>query len=336
MSNRVVAIKILGIGDYLFPSLPATFTTREHPLYKKTLAGTVTSLTDQLSSEISVFGNLGSDSTMSFSVLSTDVTRGYLLSRNKKEILNVFGEPIRIRSYITPDPGTVSVNTSGALVVGGFYRIANTAFECVGYTGLYQMNRIWGCAPVPIASSVIGPEEYIGPKVYDVYNGPLGGVEQLPVMIETVDLDSMTPEVIWRGYVSGVTVDTSAHADNQIRVTCSSLMAYVKQAPFVPAWGPVNVTLNRDTTGGIFTRGDSVQTARAYTITDYNQLVYGPIYDPATPVTGATRVNLWQIRDGSKGGIAVPDFTANPGFVDRKSTRLNSSHVSESRMPSSA
>ena len=35
---------------------------------------------------------------------------------------------------------------------------------------------------------------------------------------------------------------------------------------------------------------------------------------------------------GFKGGVSL----AATGFTDRKSTRLNSSHVSESRMPSSA
>ena len=51
MSNRVVAIKILGI-NVEGEALPAVLTTRAHPLYDSLFAGTVVSLSDQLSSEI--------------------------------------------------------------------------------------------------------------------------------------------------------------------------------------------------------------------------------------------------------------------------------------------
>src|ERR1043166_8004275 len=50
---------------------------------------------------------------------------------------------------------------------------------------------------------------------------------------------------------------------------------------------------------------------------------------------------LQQASDLAKLGVRVADFVINqkgtldPGELDRKSTRLNSSHVSESRMPSS-
>ena len=40
------------------------------------------------------------------------------------------------------------------------------------------------------------------------------------------------------------------------------------------------------------------------------------------------------IRAAEQVGIEIPRFCDHP--LDRKSTRLNSSHVSESRMPSSA
>ena len=35
-------------------------------------------------------------------------------------------------------------------------------------------------------------------------------------------------------------------------------------------------------------------------------------------------------------GLTEPDFGSNPSGIDRKSTRLNSSHIQKSRMPSSA
>ena len=46
-------------------------------------------------------------------------------------------------------------------------------------------------------------------------------------------------------------------------------------------------------------------------------------------------VKQWQ--PGTKGGfVTVQNGGSFPGYPDRKSTRLNSSHMSESRMPSSA
>ena len=322
MSNRVVAIKILGIGEY-GSSQPATFTSRYHPLYGSGLAGTVVSLTDQLSSEIGVFGSLGSDSTTSFTILSTDTTRFYLMSRGKIEVPGYQGQPVRVQNYIPPDPGVITANVTSTanFVIGNNYRIQNTAFECVGIGAGVQLQRTWGCAPVPIAMTSIGPDEVLGSKVYDLNQGVLGGVEQLPVIIETVDLDSTTPEVIFRGFISSVTNDTSAHGDNLIRVSCSSMMAYVKQAPFVPAWGPVNMTLARDNTGGIFTRRESEVTARAEAQTNYDERLYGKLFSNANgyPI-GGTVAGLWQIRDAAKGGIAAADLDTNPGYVTISST----------------
>jgi hypothetical protein len=79
MSKRVVVIKILGLGD-TNSVLPAVFTTRLTGLYSGGGEGTVVSLSDQLSSEISVFGSLGSDPSTSFTILSTDATRKLLLN----------------------------------------------------------------------------------------------------------------------------------------------------------------------------------------------------------------------------------------------------------------
>ena len=45
----------------------------------------------------------------------------------------------------------------------------------------------------------------------------------------------------------------------------------------------------------------------------------------------------WNSRDEQfHWSITMPDGTPRPAYVDRKSTRLNSSHIQKSRMPSSA
>lgn len=314
MSNRVVAIKILGVGVDSSNN-PATFTTRAHPLYSTALEGTVVSLTDQLSSEIAVFGTVGSDSTTSFTVLSTAATRSLLLSRGKVEVLDPYrNEPLRLNQYIPPDPGPVTLNvTATNLVVGDRYRIQNTAFKCTSVSPVV-FERTWGSAAVPIAMVQQSEDSVIGSKIYSVSNGnPLGGCEQLPVIIETVDLDSMTPEVIFRGYVAKVSNDTSAGQTNLIKVDCSSMMAYLKQAPFVPAWGSVAITPADGSVSGIFTRSESSFTATVQQSTFWNTRLFGDIYDPLAPVTAATVSSLWQIREGDKGGIGervtFPDGT---------------------------
>ena len=71
------------------------------------------------------------------------------------------------------------------------------------------------------------------------------------------------------------------------------------------------------------------------------------VRDPAPVASGAGAVevhaagksNLWALTLGSI-GVVYGDIGTSPLYAlresDRKSTRLNSSHVSESRMPSSA
>ena len=305
MSNRVVAIKILGVGQDGIDA-PATFTTRAHPLYPAALDGTVVSLTDQLSSEIAVFGTMGSDSTTSFTILSTAATRSILMSRGKVEVLDPYrNEPLRLTDYIPPDPGPVTLNVNATnLVAGDRYRIQNTAFKCLSVSPVV-FERTWGCAPVPIAMVQQSEDSVIGSKIYNVSNGnPLGGCEQLPVIIETVDLDSMTPEVIFRGYISKVSNDTSSGQQNLIKVDCSSMMAYLKQAPFVPAWGTVATNPAAGSQSGIFTRSESSFTAIVQQSTYWNPRLFGDIYDPLAPVTAATVSTLWQVREGDKGGIA--------------------------------
>ena len=59
----------------------------------------------------------------------------------------------------------------------------------------------------------------------------------------------------------------------------------------------------------------------------------GKVYDPANGIDGATREIC--VVDGRITDQAPPHASVIDA-QDRKSTRLNSSHMSESRMPSSA
>jgi len=310
MSDRVVAIKILGLGTTT-SVFPAAFTTRAHPLYISVAEGTVVSLTDQLSSEISMFGSMGSDSTTSFTILSTAATRALLMSRGKVPVKDPTNrnQPMRTTGYISPAPGTVTipVSTPAPFTVGGYYRIQNTVFKVTAKTPTLQADRVWGCAnvPIPMTQQGVGGQP-VGSVIYDLNGGnPLGGCEQLPVVIETVDLDSVQPEVIFRGYISKVTNDTSSGQTNLIKVDCSSMMAYLKQAPFVPAWGAVTANTTRRA-GLIYQTAQNDAVIQTVLTTPWQPELYGARFDPLSPEDGATVVNLWQVREEGKGGINVP------------------------------
>jgi hypothetical protein len=319
MSNRVVVIRILGL-NLAGEQSAAVLTTRFHPDYDDVFAGTVVSLSDQLSSEIQVFGSLGSDSTTSFTVLSTADTRQLLMSRGKREVLDPSNrnQPVRMLDYIPPDPGpvTIPVLDPSLFTVDYQYRVQNTVFRITSNSPTLVGNRVQGCAPVPIPMSLESSGVFIGSLIYDLNDdSPLGGCEQLPVEIETVDLDSSVPEVIFRGFINKVSNDTSSGQQNLIKVDCSSLMAYVKAAPFVPAWGSVSVRLAGSGIGEVVNIEGAETLAQAYVETGYNSKLYGPLYNPASPVTGATVSTLWQVRQEGFGGIGLADVTTSEGKV---------------------
>jgi len=309
MSDRVVAIKILGLGD-TSSVVPAVFTTRPITGQSTLVAGTVVSLANQLSSEIQVFGTLGSDSTTSFTVLSTPATRRLLLSRGKVEVYDpTLHQPVRLTGYVSPADGVVTIPVSypAAFTVGNYYRVQNTVFKIVSKSPVLTGSRVWGCKNVPIAMTQQGVgNEPIGAKLYDLNDdNPLGGCEQLPVVITTQETDGSDVEVIFRGYVSKVSNDTSSGQQNLIKVDCSSMMAYIKSAPFIPAWGAVTATATRPE-GRIYQTDGNANVIQTLIITEWVPEVFGTRYDATAPVAGDTIVNLWQVRQESKGGISVP------------------------------
>ena len=319
MSKRVVVIKILGVGD---PGsvLPAVFTTRLTDLYSGSGEGTVVSLANQLSSEIQVFGSLGSDSTTSFTVLSTAATRQLLLSRGKTEVYDAAShQPVRLSGYVSPASGVVEIPVPdpSLFTVGNYYRVQNTVFKIVSNSPTLTGARAWGCANVPIAMTGQGVgNEPLGSKVYDLNNGnPLGGCEQLPVVITTQETDGSDEELIFRGYVNKVSNDTSSGQQNLIKVDCSSMMAYLKSAPFIPAWGPVTVdsTIPSDT---IYDNANNYNRIDTVLTTPWQPELYGNRFDPLGAQAGDTVVSLWQIREEGIGGIGAPlAHYQSPGVI---------------------
>ena len=61
----------------------------------------------------------------------------------------------------------------------------------------------------------------------------------------------------------------------------------------------------------------------------------GPLVETRWLADNAQAVQIVEVRADAKSFLSAPEVTVDKKG-DRKSTRLNSSHVSESRMPSSA
>jgi len=248
-SDRVIIIRIAGIGlDGVNPALPLTLTSRELPYITSAdgIVGVVTELSTQFSSEISLFGTLGSDPTTTFSVLANTQTLSTLMARGATPIRDGNNGSVQTTAYITPSPfPTIRVTDAGFINVGDRFRINGCAYEVIysdnAAPGLLSCEMRHGSAPQPVPVRTIG-EEIVGPTLYAEYwqsvDYPTGGIEQQPITISTNSIDApddTTEEVIFRGLVSRVGIETSAGTDNQIRVECMSLMGIIKNAPWAPA-----------------------------------------------------------------------------------------------------
>ena len=76
--------------------------------------------------------------------------------------------------------------------------------------------------------------------------------------------------------------------------------------------------------------GDTVKFDQVLAILDGDKATFG------TPVVEGASVEGKIVKNGKGKKIRIFKYNAKKGYRDRKSTRLNSSHSGESRMPSSA
>lgn len=240
MSDRIILIRIQGLGS-LNTDAQLVFTSRGTLPYLPafaTLEGVVSNLGDQFSSEIGFFESMGSDPTTSFSVISTAETREALLGRRKVPVLDDNSAPVVTTSYI--DAGynvTFTVSSTASMYEGQRIRIGTIAFVVVFVTNATEVGcrRIWSSPLIPIPMILAG-QEAVGMVVYDLLLST-GSVEMLPVVVSTAEVTATSrseEEVIFRGVVTKVGVETSRGAANQITVQCGSLMGYLRNAPFRP------------------------------------------------------------------------------------------------------
>jgi len=314
-SDRVIIIRIAGVGlSFVNASAPLTLTSRALPYITSAdgIVGVVTELSTQFSSEIPLFGVLGSDPTTSFSVLANTQTLEVLMARGAAPIRDSNNGSVQTTAYVTPSPTpTILVTDAGLINVGDRFRINGCAYEVYfsdnaapGTLGCIMRH---GSAPQPVPIRRIG-DELVGATLYAEYwqgtDYPTGGIEQQPVTISTNYIDApddTTEEVVFRGLVSRVSIQTSAGTDNQIRVECMSLMGIIKNAP----WAPAPMGISFVGTPGYDRYPDrpgvSANLSGSFRASP-NRNVQGPIWE-FNQVPYHTRYGTMQIRAEKFGGV---------------------------------
>ena len=134
-SDRVVIVRVLGIGLASGTNNSAAFTSRAGLSYLgvSEVPGVVVDVGSQLSSNIDIFGALGSDPTTTFTLLSTAVTSQLMLSRGKRPLLDADGANVTVTEYVPPfgvsNLGFIIVTDTTNAAPGMMLRVANTVFE---------------------------------------------------------------------------------------------------------------------------------------------------------------------------------------------------------------
>lgn len=327
-SNKVVIVRIAGLGEYGVTE-GVRFSSRPLPAYGDyaDIDDVVVDVGNQLSSEITLFGAMGSDPSTSVTLLNTTATARYLLGRGKIPYRNALGQVVTTTDYIKPYPNElgqfdIAVSDPDSFSPGDWVRIGSTVFQVESIVDSYYISvtRKWNCAALPIPMIQIG-FKLEGLACYKVKeNSPLGGAEGLPITISTAEIDSEGPadeSVIFRGIVNRVSIDTSAGATNRIKLDCSSIMGLIKSATFNPPKNQgVEVMLGRSLN---LIDNENIEPAFGPTFqlefkTVYNKKQFGLIYEMAAEGEGValTRVPLWQIRLDSLGGpSAIAEYETN-------------------------
>jgi len=334
--DRVIIVRILGLGTVTDPGNPLTLTSRGTLAYlpADTIQGVVSDVSSTMSSDISIFGNLGSDPSTQVSILSTETTLKQLFSRGNSPLPDANGATVLTTAYVTADPNpTIQITDPTFIGIGDLLRINGRVFE-VASVGVsdFTATYAYGCTPAPIAMQNVGGE-FQGIPVYMVWNGgveyPSGGAEQRAITISSAPIGATTAsqeQVLFRGTVSRVSLNTSARADNVIVVDCQSMMGMVLKAPFsVP---PGTLLFDGHLGGDYLDDGWFVDTnyhaeVRAVLKSTPPPALVGELWD-AQHTPFATYAGKYQARKGPYGGImdiryvdlATGELTVSSSIVD--------------------
>ena len=312
-SDRVLIVRIYGIGPFNNLADPLTMTSRAGLAYLPAIDGVIADMGSQFSSEIAIFGSMGSDPTTSFSVLSNSETLSVMLSRVSNYLRNSSNNAVvRTTFYVSPDPNpTIYCDDATNLAEDDIVRISGSTFVVEELTSAvsFTATRIWGSPNIPIAMQDQGTGQVVGAPIVLVRQAVTeysrGGVEQLPVVISTAPISAESAseeEVIFRGMVSKVSTETSARGSNQIKVTCSSIMGMIRNTPFRPATMSVFFLSQHAYVPG----ADQIQRVNqvgASTLqANYRADISGPLWDYLEAAYN-TRVGVVQLRRDKTGGV---------------------------------
>jgi len=336
MSDRIILIRVLGLGS-LLTDAQMVFTSRGTLPYLDgiaTLPGVVTDLGAQFSSEIGFFESMGSDPSTSFSMISTAETRSALLGRRKIAVQDANGAPVVTTTYVPPlfVAVTIGVSDTSSMFEGQRIRIGTIAWEVTNVLDAttIRAKRIWGSPRTPIPMILAG-QEAVGMVVYDLLLAT-GSVEGLPLVVTTAEVTATSrseEEVIFRGQITKVGVETSRGASNQITVQCGSLMGYLRNAPFRPPIGSDTILGGRPANFDPLILG--AEAGIGGLATNVNVGVYGV---PTWAVEGAvvdpddalkTSMRAWQVRDGGRGCVISYNtgYYATPIAVEDQTATMN-------------
>ena len=312
-SDRVLIVRVYGIGGFSNLADELTLTSRAGLAYlpNSTVNGVVADMTAQFSSEIPVFGSMGSDPTTSFSLLSTAETLAYCTGRSSSYLRNSSNNAVvRTTFYVEPTPTpSIYCDDTTNLYEDDIVRISGSTFLVTGIASSVRFNatRIWGSPNIPIAMQDQGSGQVSGAPIAIIRSSGTeysrGGIEQLPVVISTAPTSATSTadeEIIFRGMVSKIAMDTSSGGSNQIKIDCSSLLGMIRSTPFRPPAMSVfflQTASNAEDQIQQVNRGGNV-TLQA----NYRADIAGPLWDWLDGPY-KSRIGVVQVRKDKTGGL---------------------------------
>ena len=315
-SDRVIIVRIAGCGTQTDGQYAFTSRAGLSYLGDAEVAGVVCDLSQQFTSEIGMFAPMGSDPTTAVSMLTTATTLRACNSRAQLPVRNAANEIVTVESYVQPSALMVfDVSDGTALSIGSEYRVNATVFQVINVTGnTIEALRVRGSAASPIAMTKVG-EAVVGAAIYDARDGsPQGGIDGLPIVISTAELSAANladEDIIFRGFVSRVSNDTSAGSNNRISIECASLLGFAQSAQFRPP-------IAQSSTIWAFHQQINIGGRFAYGMT---ALGTSAIFDPRTDgfafdgyEGSSTAYSALQLREEGSGGILMRTVNYDGGI----------------------